>query len=439
MLSRGADSAAVSHAASRGGISAEVFSHPAPAARGSFSTATRRRLVMVFRRSGGVTPHPRPANRRHTAERGARNTVTSAIGGWAARMLSVLVTVAGLLAVTGGPAAAHAGGLTATDARGRVVSVTPAVPGLEITAIEAGARLRLRNGTSGPVTIKPGGGTATPALIPPGGELTWIDERATPDGRTVAAGETVQWTIPLDAAGTEVTVTGALVGEQRPAAALWWLAAALTATAIILAARRTRRADLLLAAAGTIAAISSIAHVIGSTLAVESAPLAGTFLSAAGINLLAWPLIIGGAVTAFRGRPAGILAVCAGAALTAVFVLPDVTSFHRPVLPFEGPAILERILVFLALGLGAGVAVAGAGVLRDLAQKAAAQSVVSGESGQQVAASVAAEGAVRKAVGGESGQQVAASVAAEGAVRKAATEDPGQKATAAAEEPAADT
>jgi hypothetical protein len=302
---------------------------------------------------------------------GGRRAGTRSGGRWVGRLLSVLVTVAGLLAVAGGPAAAHAGGLTATDARGRVVSVTPAVPGLEITAIEDGARLRLRNGTPGPVTVKPGGGTATPAVIPPGGELTWIDERSTPDGRSIAAGETVPWTIPLDAAGTTVVVTGALLGEPRPAAPPWWLAAAFTATAIILLSRRTRRADLLLASAGAVAATASIAHVIGSTLAVESAPPAGTFLSAAGINLLAWPLIIGGVVTTFRGRPAGVLAVCGGAALTAVFVLPDVTSFHRAVLPFEGPAVVERILVVLALGLGTGVAVAGAGVLRDLAQKAA--------------------------------------------------------------------
>ncbi|WP_433794872.1 hypothetical protein [Actinoplanes sp. CA-252034] len=294
------------------------------------------------------------------------------VGGRAVRLLSLLVVVAGALAVTGGPAAAHAGGLTATDARGRVVAVTPAVPGLEITAIEDGARLRLRNGTSGPVTIKPGGGTPTPAVIPPGGELTWIDERATPDGRSIAAGETVPWTIPLDVGGTDVAVTGTLIGEQRPPAALWWAAAAVTGLLIVTAARRVRRADLLLAAAGAIAAAASVAHVIGSTLAVESAPPVGTFLSAAGINLLAWPLIAGGAVTAFRGRAAGVLAVCGGAALTAVFVLPDVTSFHRAVLPFEGPAVLERILVVLALGLGAGVAVAGAGVLRDLAQKATA-------------------------------------------------------------------
>ncbi|WP_231954684.1 hypothetical protein [Actinoplanes derwentensis] len=289
------------------------------------------------------------------------------------------VVVVGVLVATGGPAAAHAGGLTATDSRGRVLSATPVVPGLTIETIEAGARLRLRNNTSGPITINPGSGTttpgvatpavATPAVVIPGAELTWIDDRTTPDGRTVAAGQTVPWTFTLDAAGTTVTVTGELVGEPRPVAPAWWILVAVTGAALLLLARRLPRADLLLAIAGSAAAVASAAHVIGSTLAVESAPPAMTFLSAAGINLLAWPLTIGGAVSVVRGRAAGVLAVCAGAALTAIFVLPDVTSFHRPVLPFAGPAPLERALVVLALGLGAGVAIAGAGVLRALAEK----------------------------------------------------------------------
>ena len=40
-----------------------------------------------------------------------------------------------------------------------------------------------------------------------------------------------------------------------------------------------------------LAMAASVVHVVGSTLAVESAPLIGTFLSACGINLLNWPLI----------------------------------------------------------------------------------------------------------------------------------------------------
>ncbi|MEV6300060.1 hypothetical protein AB0M02_11720 [Actinoplanes sp. NPDC051861] len=280
------------------------------------------------------------------------------------RVLLLVLVISGIVLGAATPAAAHAGGLTATDSRGRVVSVTPAIPGLRVTAIENGARLRLRNGTGAPVTVTAGGST-----VAAGEELIWIDERATPDGRAVRAGETLEWTVLLDANGTPVTVTGTLTGEDPPLAPLWWAATALTLIALLLPARRLARADLLLAGAGSMAAIASISHVLGSTLAVESAPLPGTFLSAAGINLLAWPLLIGGAITALRGRPAGVLAVCAGAALTAVFVLPDVTSFHRAVLPFAGPAVLERVLVVLALGLGAGVAAAGANVLRRLADK----------------------------------------------------------------------
>ncbi|MBB2944356.1 hypothetical protein FB565_004085 [Actinoplanes lutulentus] len=283
-------------------------------------------------------------------------------------LLAFVVFAIALLAAPA-PAYAHAGGLTATDSRSRVVAVTPAVPGLRVATIENGARIRLVNGTGSSVVPGAGGGPAVPAAIAPGKDVTWIDTRVTPDGRRIAAGQSVDWTMPLDVGGTTVLVSGVLTGEQPPIPLVWWVSAVLVAAAVILAARRLTRGDVLLCSAGLVAAGASIAHVAGSTLAVESAPPAGTFLSAAGINLLAWPLIIGGAVTAFRGRPAGVLAVCGGAALTAVFVLPDVTSFHRAVLPFAGPAIVERILVVLALSLGAGVAVAGSGVLRTLARQ----------------------------------------------------------------------
>lgn len=279
-----------------------------------------------------------------------------------------LLVSAGVLLAGASPAAAHAGGLTATNARSSVVSVMPATPGLVIEAIEDGARLRLHNGTSSPIAVPSGGGAATPAVVAPGGELTWIDTRSTPDGRTVAPGARQAWTLVLDVGGTPVTVGGNLVGERPPAPMLWWLAVVVTAVGVPVISRRLRRPDLVLTAAGLAAMAASVVHVLGSTLAVESAPMLGTFLSACGINLLNWPLIVGGAVAVLRGRPAGVLAICAGAALTAVFVLPDVTSLHRAVLPFAGPPVVERILVVLTLGAGIGVAVAGAAALRTLAQ-----------------------------------------------------------------------
>ena len=281
------------------------------------------------------------------------------------RRLLLPVLVVALIAGWAAPAQAHAGGLVAIDARSRITAVTPAAGSVEITAIEDGARLRLRNHTAAPITVPAGGGPATPASVPPGGELTWADTRSTPVGRRSGT-----WTIVLVAGTTPVTVSGELVGSPPPAPAPWWAAVVLLALAVPMVSRRLRRADLALAAAGVTAMAASLAHVTGSSLAVESAPLLGTFVNAGGANLLSWPLIAGGAVAVLRGRPAGVLAICAGAALTALFVLPDVTSFHRSVLPFAGPATLERVLVVLALGLGAGVAAAGAPVLRKLAAAA---------------------------------------------------------------------
>ncbi|GLW31740.1 hypothetical protein, partial [Actinoplanes regularis] len=283
------------------------------------------------------------------------------------RLAVLLAVVAGTLLGTAGPAAAHAGGLVATDARSTVVAITPAIPGLQVVAIEDGARLHLTNNTGGPVTISAGGGPGTPATVASGADLTWADSRSTPEGKNIDFGRTAEWALVLDANGSAVTVSGVLTGERPPNPLPWWGLAIVAAVAVPVIARRLHRADLLLAAAGVVAMAASVAHVTGSSLAVESAPLAGTLLNAAGVNLLAWPLILGGAITALRGRPAGLLAVCAGAALTTVFVFPDVTSFHRAVLPFAGPPNVERVLVVLALGLGAGVAVAGASVLRTLA------------------------------------------------------------------------
>jgi hypothetical protein len=289
------------------------------------------------------------------------------------RALLALGAVLAVLFGWAAPAAAHAGGLVATDARGRVVSLTPAVAGLSVVAVEDGARLRLRNGTAFPVGVPAGGGPATPAVVPAGGEMTWADSRATPVGRQIGAGRRVPWSLVLDVGGTAVTVAGVLDGVPAPPAVLWWLAVVAVAVAVPLLSRRARRGDLALAGTGLLVAAASLAHVTGSSLAVTSAPLAGTFADSAGIDFLAWPLLIGGAVAVVRGRVAGVLAVCAGAALTAVSVLPDVTAFHRGALPFAGPATLERILVVAALAGGTGVAVAGAAVLRGLAAAAEPQ------------------------------------------------------------------
>ncbi|MFI5890247.1 hypothetical protein ACIA5D_09005 [Actinoplanes sp. NPDC051513] len=137
------------------------------------------------------------------------------------RSALLLVLAGAVVAGWASPAPAHAGGLVATDARSRVVSVSPPIPGLSVTAIEDGAKLRLVNGTPTPVAI-PGGGPAAPAVVPAGHTSMWPDTRTTPVGRKIGPGESQPWSLVLDVAGVPVTVTGVLEGRRPPPFALWW-------------------------------------------------------------------------------------------------------------------------------------------------------------------------------------------------------------------------
>ncbi|PUB24939.1 hypothetical protein C8K30_108196 [Promicromonospora sp. AC04] len=317
--------------------------------------------------------------------RGVRAVVLTLLGRRAsAVVLTTLLTVVMLLGATS-PASAHAGGLSPTGVRGDVVAVTPEVPGLTITAIEDGARLLVRNNTGVPVEIQAvgtstgddssgdspaGEGQARAVTVPDGDSFTWIDGRATTLERDLGLARTATWSVPMTVGGVPVTVTGQLVAEDPPNPLGWWALAAGIAAAVIVLARRTRRPNVLLAVAGLVTVVASLVHVVGATLAVESAPLWGTFLDATGIGLLVWPLVVVAAIAALRGSAGGVLGVCAGAGLSVVFILPDVTVFHFAVLPVAGPAELERFLVALVLGAGIASAVAGAGALRALAARA---------------------------------------------------------------------
>ena len=281
---------------------------------------------------------------------------------------TVALTLVVMVAVPA-PAWAHAGGLSPTGVRGVVLDVTPAVPGLTVTAIEDGARLLVRNETGTAVDVPPGDGQAVPVPVPPGATVTWIDARATTLDRDLGAAATRPWTVPVTVGTVPVTVTGEFVAEPAPTAWFWWGTAALIGVGVTLLTRRARRPHVLLTVAGVTAVLASVAHVVGATLAVESAPLWGTLLDATGAGLLVWPLVAGAAVTAVRGSAGGVLGVCAGSGLSVVFVLPDLTVFHHGVLPFAGPPDLSRLLVAVVLGAGGAAAVAGAGALRALAER----------------------------------------------------------------------
>ena len=285
------------------------------------------------------------------------------------RGVSALVLTLVMMLTVISPASAHAGGLSPSGVRGDVVSVTPAVPGLTVRAIEDGARLLVRNDTGQPVEIPAGGGQAAAVPVPDGETRTWIDGRATTLERDLGTAATRPWAVPLTVGGVRVTVAGEHVAEPPPNALGWWSVAFGAAAALIVLTRRSRRPDVTLAVTGLVTVVASLVHVVGATLAVESAPLWGTFVDATGIGLLVWPLVVVAAIGALRGSAGGVLGVCAGAGLSVVFILPDLTVFHYAVLPVAGPPALDRFLVAVVLGAGCAVAVAGAGTLRALAAR----------------------------------------------------------------------
>lgn len=146
------------------------------------------------------------------------------------RLLLVLpLVVFAVLAggVGGVPTAwAHAGGLSTTSSEPIVLGVEPPVPGLELSVVEFGARLRLDNRTDQLVLVEPPIGTVLNALpvVQPGETAFWSDPRiAAAAAQPRAAGERLAWEIPVKVGETPVTVTGEQYWPQPPNAGLWWL------------------------------------------------------------------------------------------------------------------------------------------------------------------------------------------------------------------------
>ena len=294
------------------------------------------------------------------------------------QLLLLIGLVAILLPGGATPASAHAGGLSSSSSEARVLSIDPPVPGLDVRAVEFGARLRIDNGTGVPVVVEPLPGSRLSGLptVEPGGRAYWPDPRATmaaagerPDGDRVA------WAIPLRVGDAAVTVRGEQYWPPPPSAALWW-AAALLALAVpavaglVGAAHRWGR--LVLAAATLVVIGAHLVHVFGSAGVPEDQPYPLMLLSAAGYALLGWPLGAVGAWLTVRGHGAGPLLCCAAGGLFAIVIAPiDAFTLVDAVVPFEWGADLDRALVALTLGGGLGVAVAGVAVLRRSPVRAA--------------------------------------------------------------------
>ncbi len=316
------------------------------------------------------------------------------------RALLVLVVAAGALLAPAAPASAHGGDAPdATAYRTTVTGITPALPGLRVRTVEAGARLELTNDTGRTVEVlgyagepylevRPDGAyenvrspaayvnrtlagdtpvpaTADPAAPPQwrrvstGTTVTWHDRRTHWTGADLppaAAAEPSrthrlrEWAVPLREQARTFEIRGTLDYLPPPRAWLWWTGALLLAVVTTAAARRS-------AAAG--GAVAAAAGTILFGYAVTRALDAGVAL----------PLFAAALITCAAGRwRAPFFTALAGVVLAAFGGLANLGVFAAAVLPVAGPAWFARFAVLVALGAGAGLAVAGALRLRTVSE-----------------------------------------------------------------------
>jgi len=318
------------------------------------------------------------------------------------------MAAAALLAGLGAtPAAAHAvGGAQASNYQTRILTVEPAVPGLRIEVIDAGARLQVRNTTSQVVTVLGYAGEPYLRIGPDGvfenrrSPATYLNRvrvnpapppadanaDAAPDWRHVGDGDTAvwhdhrahwmgatdppqvkaapnrrqavvpAWQVDLLAGGQPVRVTGDL--RWVPGPTPWpWVAVAIGCLLGVLAAARHRRWPQLLAGLTGLLIVIDIVHTAGiwaGTSASAASKIGASYLSLAG-----W--ILGGvAIWRLLGdhpRRASIYLLTAAVLMADIGGIGDLASLYRSQLAVALPNPLTRALVATTLGLGIGLAV----------------------------------------------------------------------------------
>ncbi len=339
----------------------------------------------------------------------------SAAGALGARLLVVLLGVLATLALAG-PAHAHVGGEVAgSDFAGRVTSVAPAVPGVDVRVLQFGDALEVVNTTATELTV-PGysdepylrigpdgvwrnarspattinldryGRVTLPADADPRAAPEWVQVSTEPqytwhDHRThwmsverlppvVAADPTrahqvFDWTVPMRHGDTAVTVRGELTWSPPPSTALVWglhlaMAAVVAATGLL---GRSPRPLGWAMAAGAAAALWHAAATPEPPVTVSShaAALVSALLPAVTAALVAGV----GLVAARRGR--GVAAGLGAVVLVWLLLvqgLPDVDVLWSAHVAAAGPDLLARAAVAVLVAGGAGLVVGGLAAVR---------------------------------------------------------------------------
>ncbi|MFD1238087.1 hypothetical protein ACFQ34_32820 [Pseudonocardia benzenivorans] len=289
---------------------------------------------------------------------------------WPRRLCGVFVLAVVLLPAGAVAASAHSGGLEPQPVLPQVVAVEPAVPGLQVSVVEYGARLRIDNGTGSPVDVAPAGSARTvEPVVAPGTTARWADPRvAGADGG--AGPEPVGWSVPLTVGDTAVVVRGETVRPPAPSPGPWWLlTAAVAAAATVLGSLAVRRrAAAIATAALSVGMVASyVVHVLGSALAPDDVDYWPTVWRTAGVvGTVAVVAALAGAVLVVAGRRFGLLLCALSGALLVLLTGADVGSFGNAVLPFGWAPDLDRVTTALTFGGGLGLFLTGFAVLRAL-------------------------------------------------------------------------
>lgn len=289
---------------------------------------------------------------------------------WLQRTCAALVLALLVLPLGAVAASAHSGGLDPQPALPRVVAIDPAVPGLQVSVVEYGARLRIDNGTGTTVDVTPAGQARTvEPVVAPGTTERWVDPRLTAAAKGDGPGP-VAWSVPLTVGGTAVVVRGETTWPPAPSALPWWFltaGVALVATVLGSIAVRRRWAALVAGALSVGMVASYVVHVLGSALAPDGVEYWPTVWKTAGaVGTIAVVAALAGAVLTIMGKRFGLLLCALSGALLVLLTGADVGSFGNAVLPFGWSADLDRVTTALTFGGGLGLFLTGFAVLRAL-------------------------------------------------------------------------
>lgn len=318
------------------------------------------------------------------------------------------MTACFLLGVTAPAASAHSvSGVSATNFRTELRSVSPEVPGLTMRVIETGSRFELENRSGEEVLVfgyskepylrvGPEGvfeNTRSPAtylnrsrrgiLAPP----TNADPTAEPEWRKVSSDPVARWhdhrihwmgnqdppavrrdpgrrhvvipdwMVEMRRGATTVAARGDLVWVPGPSPFPWLIVALLLAAGVLALALRPAWATALAAATTVLVAVDAF-HAIGVGLANAgsvgtrlSKTLAGSYYS-----FPAWFVAGLGVYWLTRRRSEGAAAVAVSAAVMGLAGgFADLTNLTRSQVPFAWATSLVRLAVAVTIGLGVGV------------------------------------------------------------------------------------